>query len=1123
MAFAQLQVLSAYSLLTSPTRVADLIQAAADRGYDAIALTDVNVMYGTVDFYRLANSAGIKPILGLIVNMAPADEPSLVAGEAAQAPSGRLLLLAMDQTGYHNLIMLSSAVMTSTPQQCSWADLAAYHQGLAIIVPPFGSQVAYFGHSQNTAGAHAILARVQAAAGDTPVYLGVSRHQSSMEQSFLRQLSITTQLPLTAVDDVRYLDSDDAFSARVLQAVDRGEVLEHPETLATGHGRFSLAPRSEVEQAYQSAHLEGALAQSTDLAAQADVTLTFKRAELPHFPTPNGKSALAYLTELAQHGLRARFGKENIPKEYQDRLQYELSVIDQMGFPDYFLIVWDVMKHMHETNVMTGPGRGSAAGSLVSYALAITEVDPIQYHLLFERFLNPERQQMPDIDLDIPDNRREELIQYVHERYGDTHMAQIVTFGTLAAKAALRDVGRTFGLSMPELNAWTKTIPPVLHVSLTQAAKESLPLQNRINDNDRNRLLFNTAQRLEGLPRNTSTHAAGIVLSDHALTDVVAVQAGSNGVKLIQQPMGNAEALGLLKMDFLGLRNLSILAATINSVARETGQAFDPRKIPLTDEATLALFRAGDTNGVFQFESSGIKNVLRQLAPTSFEDIVATNALYRPGPMDNIPTFIARKHGQQPIEYPAKALTSILAPTYGVLVYQEQVMQVANVMGGFSLAKADSLRRAMSKKKKGVLDSLRADFLQGAQTQGYSIEDAQKVYDYIESFANYGFNRSHAVAYSMIAFWLAFLKVHYPAPFFAALLNSVRGNDAKIKTYVQEARQHGVKMVGPDINASGAYFSVYQNTIHFGLTLIKGIRTDFAHSILTERHDHGPFQSVDDFLRRQNPKFLKEDALTALILTGAFDRFDKNRRQLAANIAGRVKSAEFAGENTSLFSVLQPKEEEIPDYEPAKRADLAAEYLGAYISGHPTDRYVLLKGRFPIKNVSDMTSNMAVTLLLYVRKVKVIRTKKGDEMAFLTVEDASGSADVTVFPNLYRQVGQHLESDAVYLIQGKTQERNGEIQVVADTIKNAQTILAENIPATLYLQIPAQKDTPAVNQEIMHLLGQQQGQIPIVLYRPKTGEKRLFAAPHGFSGAKAQQQALIDLLGSTNVVLRASH
>ncbi|WP_040534185.1 DNA polymerase III subunit alpha [Schleiferilactobacillus shenzhenensis] len=1123
MAFTQLQVFSAYSLLESPTKLDDLITTAVSGGYDAITLSDHNVLYGSVDFYRQAEAAGIKAIQGLLLDMAPFTDPAVPTNDdkGTAVPAGRLLLIALDQAGYHNLMLLSSAAMTSESRQCSWAALTAHHDGLAVIVPPFNSLVAYWAHRQNAAAAQAVIAQLRAATQGAMVSLGISRHQSDPEQAFLKKLAAAVQLPLAAVDDVRYLTPNDAFSAQVLQAVDRGDTIDHPEVLAATRGQFYLPRQADALAAYTAAGLADAVARTAAIADQANVTMTFKRAELPHFPTPNGESALTYLTTLAQQGLQKRFAGQPVPPAYTQRLQYELGVIDQMGFPDYFLIVWDVMNDMHQTNVMTGPGRGSAAGSLVSYALAITEVDPIKYHLLFERFLNPERQQMPDIDLDIPDNRREELIQYVHEKYGDNHMAQIITFGTLAAKAALRDVGRVFGLSMAELNGWTKTIPNVIHVSLDQALHDSLPLQNRIKDSAANRLLFETAHRLEGLPRNTSTHAAGIVLSDHDLTDVVAVQEGSNGVKLIQQPMGNAEALGLLKMDFLGLRNLSILAATVHSVERETNQPFDPRHIPLDDEDTLALFRAGDTNGVFQFESSGIKNVLRQLAPTSFEDIVATNALYRPGPMDNIPTFIARKHGQAPIEYPAAALQPILAPTYGVLVYQEQVMQVANVMGGFSLAKADSLRRAMSKKKKGVLDSLRNDFLTGAQKQGYPLADAQKVYAYIESFANYGFNRSHAVAYSMIAFWLAYLKVHYPAPFFTALLNSVRGNDTKIKTYVQEARQHGVRLAYPDINASWAYFSVQKGTIRFGLTLIKGIRTDFAQAIIDERQNNGAYHSVDEFLRRLPAKFLKDDALTALALSGAFDSLESNRRQLVANLHSRVQSAEFAGDNTSLFSLLAPKEEAVADYDPGERADLAAQYLGAYITGHPTDRYVLLKGRYPIINVSDLTADAQATLLLYVRHVKTIRTKKGDEMAFLAAEDGSGGVDVTVFPNLYRRVSQSLANDTVYLVQGKTQERNGELQVIANTLDAAAPLLAQTVPYTLYLQVPPALDQPAVHQQIAQLLTLGRGATPVVVYRPKSGEKRLLQTPLDFSGNTPVLTQLKSLLGAKNVVLRA--
>lgn len=567
-----------------------------------------------------------------------------------------------------------------------------------------------------------------------------------------------------------------------------------------------------------------------------------------------------------------------------------------MGFDDYFLIIWDVIRHAHETGVTTGPGRGSAAGSLVAYVLNITDVDPLEYDLLFERFLNEERAQMPDIDLDIPDNRREEILEYVHQKYGHQKVAQIITFGTLAAKQAIRDVGRVFGLSTTELAEWSRAIPSVLHVSLKEALNQSQKLKNLISDSEVNKTLFETASKLEGLPRHYSTHAAGIVLSDEPLVDLVPLQSGSETMMMTQYAKDIVERVGLLKMDFLGLRNLGIMADALQTIKRQGYPAFNVQNVDLSDSATLAAFAKGDTNGVFQFESNGIKGVLKRLKPDSFELVAAVNALYRPGPMDNIDNFIKRKNGQEPVTYPDDSLKPILANTYGIIVYQEQVMQVASKMAGFSLGEADLLRRAMSKKKKATMDAMKEKFMAGAAKLGYSSAVAEKTFDYIDRFANYGFNRSHAVAYSKMAFEMAYLKVHYQTAFYAALLNSVMNNPAKTKVYLMEAKQHEVQVVSPDINQSSAYYQAKDDQIRFGLASIKGVRRDFLRDLLEERREKGRFNSFYEFLMRIGSKWQKQELIENLIYAGVFDSLGANRAELINALPEFLSSVELSGE-----------------------------------------------------------------------------------------------------------------------------------------------------------------------------------------------------------------------------------
>jgi DNA polymerase-3 subunit alpha len=1106
MTFVQLQTISANSLLKSPLTVTQYVQAAKERGYQAIALTDEQVTSGWLSFYQACQTAQLQAIFGLTMS---------IQGLVLTDQAWPLLCFAKDEQGYRQLLKLSSYLMThDTPPTV--ATVQSYLSHTAIVVPAEASELALLLQQDPDQAQHYVTTLQQA----FPKQLGLGvtlQPAGQANQTALQALSHACQVPLIALEAVRYLDATDAFSTTVLQHIGAGTTLSNETKQQVNQaGSHYLAPAAEVAERYQQAGLAAAVTATEQLAQACQVTLTLHQDLLPRFPVPGGNTSEAYLQQVAQQGLVQRFSGQTIPAGYQQRLDYELQVITKMGFADYFLIIWDVMHHAHQVGIVTGPGRGSAAGSLVAYALTITEVDPLAYQLLFERFLNPERRNLPDIDLDIPDNRREELLHYVYDKYGQTHMAQIMTYGTLAAKQALRDVGRVLGLTQVELNRWSKAVPNTLHIDLKTAYDTSLKLRNLVSDSERNQLLFKIAQQLEGLPRHYSTHAAGIILSDHDLTDYLALQSGSNGIELTQFAMGDVATIGLVKMDFLGLRNLSILANTLTLVSQQIGRPFAVTEIPLDDSETLDLFQKGDTNGVFQFESAGIKRVLQTLKPTDFEDIVAVNALYRPGPMANIPIFIKRKHAQQHGHYPDAKIEAILAPTYGILVYQEQVMQVAAQMGGFTLGQADSLRRAMSKKQKGTIDAQQAAFLKGAAQRGYATEDAEKMYQYIERFANYGFNRSHAVAYSMIAFQLAYLKAHYPAAFFAALLNATGNQDQKTKRYLLEARQRQLQILAPNVNQSELDFTVRQQTIQFGLNSIHGLRKDYVQAILQARQADGKFRSLADYLRRLDSKWLKMADLEPLIYTNALRDFNPNRKALLNQAPELISALKLSGTNQELLSELAPKPKQVFDFSLKEKLAFEAQYLGAYLSGHPVEKYQALNQHYTFTNVLDLVPDQTVQLLVLIKRVKVIRTKRGQEMAFVTGEDATAELDMTCFPEVYRQMVDLLVVDQVLWVTGKVTADRGQIQLIARQFQSADELL-KAAQTRLFLKIPA---TSPLRQTIPDLLKRSPGLSRVVIFEPDTGQKILLHQHFNVNLTEKLMQKLKETLGNDNVAIQ---
>ncbi|MBM7617086.1 DNA polymerase-3 subunit alpha [Weissella uvarum] len=1107
-----LKTTSAYSLLKSPMLPQQLVQAAKQKGYSAVALTDINTLYGLNDFYQEAQKSDIKPIMGLTANLTG----------TVLSQTYPLVFLVENQTGYANLLALSSRVMTQT-QQPTLADIQDLLEGLYVVFPTV-SELSVLLSSGETEAAQ-LLEATQAIVPAEHLLIGVSPQMASERLASLRQLAQAQSIPFVAFQEVAYAEPQDHFALEVIEKIGQGEVIQNIGQVQAQPAEGYLPEANDWANAFNQAGLSDAVAMSDWLAEHSFFEPKVQSNNLPSIDLPADTTPKQYLQQLAQQGLMQRVPDSD--EKYQERLAYELSVIDELGFDDYFLIVWDVMNYMHQEDIRTGPGRGSVAGSLVAYALGITDVDPIQYDLLFERFLNPERAQMPDIDIDIPDNRREQVLNYLHEKYGHEQVAQIITFSTMSARAVIRDVARVFGLNPSQIDQLSKTIPRQLNLTLDAAYQESQAFRNALYDLPVDgELLFDTAKRLEGLPRNASLHAAGVVLSATPIQETIPVQLGEDGRLVTQFPKGPVEALGMLKMDFLALSNLNILDTALREVQKQTPD-FNINEIDLNDPQTLALFQKGQTNGVFQFESAGMKNMLRQMHPDSFEDIVAANALFRPGPSQNIGHFIARKHGQEAQAVPDPSLEEILAPTYGIIVYQEQVMRVAEQFAGFSLGQADLLRRAMSKKDSNKLATLKDDFVAGAIKLGHTEQLAQEVYSYIETFAQYGFNRSHAVAYSKLAFQIAYVKVHYPLAFFKAVLNDAIADKTKISTYIAEARSAGVTVKGPSINQSWQGYSVnQQGQLQMGLASISGLRRDFREAIITARQEHHGFADLTQFIGSLPNKYRKVAQLEPLVYVGAFDEFNSNRRALLESLQAYLDAVGLAGDSMSLFKTLTPKVRDIADFSDSEKLAYEHDYLGVYLSGHPIEAYL---GQAH-QDINTLVTGMEHAKLIgYIQNVKVIRTKKGDQMAFVDVMDLTGEISITVFPRLFQQLNFELKAGVTLLIEGKVEQQRGRdaLQVIANHISLAQAPAGaesetNSVTGRWFLRIPAAAPSEAVLQELQNIISQHHGTNPVLVVDEQTGKKIVLADNQRLDNQPATQQALQGLLGQNNVVFKAS-
>ena len=1003
-----LHVRSCYTLLQSTLTIPKIVAAAKRCGYTAVALTDKHVMHGAMAFYHACKKENIKPIFGMEVDVLEQEE---LYG---------FVVLAKNDAGYQNLLKLSTWLNTGEERRIPDLDTLAYYAKDCIVLTN-GDQnqmeTLIVKEELDLLRHWLKLCRKQF----SDFYVSIARNDSGLMEKknpVLKQVCKELDIPYTALSRIYFEREEDEESYKTLCAIDQGVSL-HDKMLNYSPRRYFRTPQ-EMQLLYEDEELQ----MSDRIAALCQVEMQLPKAVLPKFQNKYGVSSEEFLRSLCQKGLQKRMQYQPISSVYQQRLDYELDVIIRMQYADYFLIVWDFIRFAKTQHIYIGPGRGSAAGSLVAYCLGITHVDPIRYHLLFERFLNPERISMPDIDTDFPDNRRDEVIHYVEQLYGKHRVSHIITFNTLAAKQVLRDVGKAMEINPRQIARLCKLVPNVIKVTLDYAYQNDARFKELINSGETMRRLYATARKLEGLPRHASLHAAGIVFSDEAIEQVCPLIDVDEGICATQFTMEYLEELGLIKMDFLGLRNLTIIDEIVQHINATADKKLDIMRIPLDDAKTYALIRAVDTVGVFQLESEGMKNLIRKMQPNCFEDIVATIALFRPGPMENIPEYLDRREHPEKVDYIHPSLQPILQNTYGIMIYQEQIMQVAQTMAGFTLGKADNLRKAISKKKGEELRRMQAEFISGALRKGYDEALAQKVYALIMKFANYGFNRSHSVAYGMIAYQLAYLKANAPLYFFNSLLNSVIGSETKTSEYVFEARKRNIQILLPDVNRSHNQYGIEDNALRFPFVGIKGIGSAVSSLIVEERDKKGEFRDFFDFTARMNGNKIGKKTIEILIYAGALDCFKVGRASLMASLEDALRYADLVkieDVDQVLFDfdlVSKPAMTMMRD-NATIRSEKEKEAIGFYLSRHPIADVRSRMGKdLPILISLPKYKGRYVKFVCLVDRCRQYRTKHGDMMMFVIGSDETGKFDLVCMPNIYRQHADDLVKGNYLYVEG---------------------------------------------------------------------------------------------------------
>ncbi len=1058
--FVHLHSHSTYSLLEALPSPEEIVLRAKELGQTAVGLADKGYTYGLVEFFQYASKHGLKPILGLEAYVAARTRHDRESG--TDTKSFPLTLLALSNEGYQNLLQLATISAMDGMYYKPRVDdelLTKYGAGLLCLTGPITSAIGQAALQEDAERITALTKHYWKWFGKENVYYelmdlpGVNG-QAEANQQLIRH-GKELGVPVVATCNSHYCRADDAEAHDILLCIQKGANIADPGRFSMQGSDFSMRPFEEVEKAFS--HVPEALENTRVIADRCNVTFEFGKNRIPVFPIPKGKTEESYLRELADEGFKRVY--PNGSQEYRERLEYELSVIIQVGFSGYFLIVQDFMAEARKRGITVGPGRGSAAGSMVSYALGITGIDPMEHGLLFERFLNPERVQMPDIDLDFADNRRDEVLDYVRQKYGEDRVAQICTFGTLAARAAVKDVGRAYGIPFLEMNSLAKLIPEKPGTKLKDAL-ETAELKSAYESNELYRKVIDAALKLEGKARHVSVHACGVIIAPEPTTKYTALQKAPKDEHTIitQYSAKPLESLGLLKMDFLGLMNLTVIQTALEVIEHTRGETIEIAKIPMNDKATFALLQRGDTTGVFQLESAGMRRYLKQLKPTQFEDITAMVSLYRPGPMEWIDSFIKRKHGKEEVKYLHEDLRPVLEPTFGIGIYQEQILQMARVFAGFSLGEADLLRRAIGKKIKKELDAQREKFITGAVEKGYEEKLAIQIFDdVITPFAGYGFNKSHGAAYARIAYETAYLKANYTAEFMAALLSSDADDTERVMIEIEEARSMGLQVLPPDVNESFSAFTVIPPkeksdswAIRFGLAAVKGVGEGSVNELIAERKRGGRFASIEDFASRLPMKILNKKLLESLGKSGALDSFAE-RRTIVEHYSAIVdygKGAEGAGTGQgSLLDALETAVErsviEFPSTPPAtaqQKLEWEKETLGLYVSSHPLaglKKYIARKAQL-IEELTTKNIGKKATLAGIVESVKKLRTKKGDTMAIVMLEDPTGKMEITLFPKTYAESAAVLEQpDTVLVVGGIIDQRGGALQMKVDAVKRA--------------------------------------------------------------------------------------
>ncbi len=1137
--FVHLHLHTEYSLLDGACRIKKLMEHVKSIGQTAVAITDHGVMYGAIDFYKAAKDSGVKPIIGCEVYVAPRSRHQKEAG--LDSKPYHLVLLCENNTGYQNLIYLVSRAFTEGFYSKPRIDaqlLEGHTEGLICLSACLAGEIPRALMNGEYEKAKQVAEKYISMFGKERFYIEIQDHGMEEQQRIipdLIRLSNETGAGLVATNDAHYLTAEDSELHRLLMCIQMNKTIHDENLLEFPTGEFFVKSEQQMRDLFP--NIPSAIENTAKIADMCNVEFEFGNTKLPLFIAPDGIDNHTYFRKLCYDGLHKNYG-DSPTQEAKDRLEYELSVIERMGYVDYYLIVFDFINYAKSCGIPVGPGRGSGAGSIAAYCVGITGIDPLRYGLLFERFLNPERISMPDFDIDFCYVRRQEVIDYVVQKYGADHVAQIVTFGTMAARGALRDVGRAMGIGYGLVDQVAKLVPMELHITLEKALTSSPDLQNMVGSDAQIRELVTLASGVEGMPRHASTHAAGVVITRDAAESYVPLSKNDEAI-VTQFPMTTLEELGLLKMDFLGLRTLTVISDAQQMIQRHT-TGFDIEKISMEDSAVFDMLTSGATQGVFQFESAGMRRMLMQLKPTSLEDLIAAISLYRPGPMDSIPQYIENRHNPDRVRYATPQLSTILDVTYGCIVYQEQVMQICRELGGYSYGQADLVRRAMSKKKADVMEKERAHFIEGCSNNNISSSIANKIFDDMSSFAAYAFNKSHAAAYALIAYQTAYLKAHYPREFMAAILTSVLDNTNKIIEYIEECSRMDIKVLPPDINQSELGFTVSGEDIRFGLRAIKNLGTAVIRQLIKRRAERPYFDFVD-FYRRMFGTEINKRSIESLIKAGAFDCLEQNRKTLLSGYSqvGDILAEENKWKSTgqtSLFGGTDDEPEEIfmhaePEFEPAQRLAMEKEVTGLYLSGHPMSKYKQLYrglGAMQISKLIDPETNkrldnriVNVMAILASKRLRI--TKNNSNMAYLNLEDHTGFLEAIIFSTVYEQVSEKLKDGTALFVKGRLSLREDEepklivesVSLLEDMAEQYAEFAQNKSAGKLYLRLPSMDCD--VMPRVRQLLSDNRGKTEVYILATDTGKVALAPQQMWVKLTPSLQIELGKLIGDDNV------